>query len=46
MFANAHVMMSAMYFYVHVRVRVRVGSLLLNFQRIQTAHTLLQHIML
>lgn len=46
MFANAHVMMSAMYFYVHVRVSVRVGSFLLNFQRIQTAHTLLQHIML
>lgn len=39
-------MMSAMYFYVHVCVSVRVGSFLLNFQRIQTAYTLLQHIIL
>lgn len=39
-------MMSAMYFYVHFCVSVRVGSFLLNFQRIQTAYTLLQHIIL
>lgn len=39
-------MMSAMYFYVHVCVSVRVASFLLNFQRIQTAYTLLQHIIL
>lgn len=38
--------MSAVYFCVCVRVCVRVGSVLLNFQRIQTVHTLLQHITL
>lgn len=46
MFANADVVMSIVYFCICVRVWERVGSVLLNFQRIQTVHTLLQHITL
>lgn len=37
---------TAVYVYVCVWERERVGCVFLNFQRIQTAHTLLQHISL